>query len=364
VYKLLRCVAPGGARKPGLGFLLLANLALVTPACDSSDTPKTDAQLQSDIVSNMHQLVMDEINRLIRAARDLQAAAPATVAEGWDSSPAAETAMAAMQKAWRDSRLAWESIEGTVSPLFPDVDESLDARYEDLLATGTDATPFDGQGATGMHAIERVMFAPSPDAVATYESTLTGYWLAARPSTDQDAAQFKNGLAQRFVDDSTWLGAQWSSRTIDLDVVFMGLTGLIASQAEKLSLAAVHQEESRYSRTTMADMRANLKGTRDVYELFVPWLDSKPFGMTTNKNAVAALQELDRNYSLVEGDAVPEPPTSWTATGPQTTADLMTPFGALYSAVFQAADSKRVGSAVDAMNHVAWALGLATEPTN
>jgi len=43
--------------------------------------------------------------------------------------------------------------------------------------------------------------------------------------------------------------------------------------------------------------------------------------------------------------------------------DLLTPFGLLYTAVAQAVDEHRSGSAVDAMNHVAWALGLSIEPS-
>src|SRR4029079_2277476 len=106
-----------------------------------------------------------------------------------------------------DARVAWESIEGTVAPLFPAVDDSMDARYEDMVAGGVrDPGPFDAEGATGMHAMERILFVPNPSAVVTYESTLPGYWPAARPATDQDAAQLKDGLLQKFVDDSKWLG--------------------------------------------------------------------------------------------------------------------------------------------------------------
>jgi hypothetical protein len=163
------------------------------------------------------------------------------------------------------------------------------------------------------------------------------------------------------VDDSQWLAAQWKSLSIDLNVVFMGLTGLIASQAEKVSLAAVHQEESRYSQTTLADLRSNLAGTRAIYQLFTPWLESKAFGVALNKNALDALDELDRIYSTIDGNSVPAPPATWNAgAAQQSQADLQTQFGVLYTTVSQAVDVNRSGSAVDAMNHVAWALGLAT----
>lgn len=361
---LLRCVARGFARTRILALPLLLNALLAIPACDSGDMPKSDAQLQAEIVSNMHALVMDQITKLNRAAHDLQTSVPATITGGWDQSSAGTATLSAMRSAWGQTRLAWESIEGTVAPLFPDVDASMDARYEDLLdvAGGAgDATPFDGQGATGMHAIERILFAPSADAVVAYEKTLRGYWQAAWPSTDEEAAQLKSGLCQKLVDDSQGISDQWRAMSIDLKVVFMGLTGLIASQAEKVGLAALHQEESRYSGTTLADMRANLVGTRAIYELFIPWLETKAYGMSFNDNALAAFDDLDRIYSGIYGSSVPAPPSTWQDTPPQTPADLQTPFGVLYTTVLQAVDANRAGSAVDAMNHVARALGLSPD---
>ena len=344
-----------------LTLALLAVAALTIPACASADEPKSDAQLQAEIVSNMHRLIMDELNTFKQAARDLQAAAPATVASGWDTSPAGGAALSAMEKAWGEMRVAWERVEGTVGPLFPNADDAMDSRYEDMVAGGVvDPAPFDREGATGMHAVERILFNPNPDAVVAYEMTLTGYWAARWPMTDAEAAQLKGGLIQRLVDDSTSLSEQWRSKTIDLEVVFMGLTGLIASQAEKVSLAGVHQEESRYSSTTLADMRSNLAGTRAIYELFIPWLNTKPYGMTYNQNALDAFDQLESAYGDIPGDAVPEPPPSWGSVSPPSSADLQTPFGLLYTTVMQASDKNRPGSAIDAMNHVAWALGLAS----
>jgi iron uptake system component EfeO len=361
VVRLLHRVARGSARATFRVCALLAVAALTLSACNSSDEPKSDGQLQAEIVSNMHQLITNELKTLQQAARDLQTAAPATVAGGWDTSPAGTAATAAMQRAWRETRIAWERIEGTVEPLFPSADDSMDSRYEDMVAGGAaDPAPLDGDGATGMHAIERILFAPNPDAVVGYETTLPGYWPARWPQTDEEAAQLKGGLFQRLLDDSTSLSDQWRSKTIDLEVVFLGLTGLIASQAEKVSLAAVHQEESRYSGTTLADMRSNLAGTRAIYQLFTPWLNTKPYGMTYNQNALNAFDQLDRAYADIPGEAVPQPPPSWANTSPPSSADLQTPFGLLYTAVMQASDKNRPGSAIDAMNHVAWALGLAS----
>jgi iron uptake system component EfeO len=327
-------------------------------ACGGSE--ETDAQLQLDIVSNMHRLVASEIQGLNQAASDLQAAAPASIAQGWDISGDGGVAMAAMKEAWTRTRFYWERAEGTLAPSFPDLDQSMDSRYEnslDQLGGVADPDPFDAQGLTGMHAVERILFAPGPPPVVAYESSLAGYSVAAAPATDQEAADFKSGLCQRLVDDSQGVLAGWRSLTIDLGVVFMGLTGQLSAQAEKVSLAANHQQESRYSETTMTDLRSNLAGTRAIYDLFVPWLATKPYGTTLDNNARVAFDQLDQIYASVPGEAIPPPPSTWGAS-PESTEDLNSPFGTLYVTVVQAVDPSRSGSAVDAMNHVAIALGL------
>jgi hypothetical protein len=85
--------------------------------------------------------------------------------------------------------------------------------------------------------------------------------------------------------------------------------------------------------------------------------------MTLNHNAMQAFDVLEKAYAEAPGDSMPAPPMTWAAAGqPPSQSDLDTPFGHLYTAVVQAVDANRPGSAVDSMNHVAWALGLSTPP--
>jgi hypothetical protein len=158
------------------------------------------------------------------------------------------------------------------------------------------------------------------------------------------------------VTDTQALLNQWKIKAIDLSAVFTGLTGLMSSQAEKVGLAAMDQQESRYSQTTMADLRSNLSGTRDVYDLFSDWLATKVSGTTLDKNAMAAFDRLAAQYQLVTGDAIPDPPAGWA--NPPSPDQSLTPFGALYITVTDEADPSRSGSAVDTMNQVAHTLGL------
>ncbi len=340
--------------------LAVAPLAIAPLACGSD--MKSEADLKADIVVSMHALVLAEITALHQAAQDLQNAAPSTFLQGWDVTQDSGAAIANMKVAWTRTRIHWERAEGVIEPMFAMLDEAMDSRYEDMvmaLGAAGDPDPFDGEGMIGMHAVERILYAPGPQSVADYEATLgmpPGYQPAAWPSSDEQAAEFKNGLCQRLVTDSQDLLDRWKTVSIDLGVVFRGLTGLMSAQAEKVNLAGMNLAESRYSQTTMADLRSNLSGTQDFYDLFVPWLDTKPYGMTLNTKASAAFMRLGDSYGKVSGDAVPTPPANWSM--PPSAAALNSPFGELYTAIGNEVDPSYSGSAVDVMNLIAAALGL------
>src|SRR6187401_2875957 len=94
----------------------------------------------------------------------------------------------------------------------------------------------------------------------------------------------------------------------------------------------------------MTDLRDNLVGSKAAYALFKPWILSKvdpkdptKDGKTIDGKIQKGMAALDAAYLLVSGDAIPTPPPTWMAENP-TPADLMTPFGKLYTAVQAAAD--------------------------
>ncbi len=340
-----------------ISFVALALLVVAPAACGKAG--KTEGELKADIVSSMHDLMLTELQGLYQAAVDLQAAAPSAFSPGWDPSQDSGAAIDAMKEAWSRTRLHWERAEGPVAPMFSDLDAAIDSRYDDMLKMlpDGDPDPFDGDGVVGMHAIERILYAPGPQTVADYERSLPGSLPAAWPTSDAQAAEFKTGLCQRLVTDTQSLLGQWKTKAIDLSAVFTGLIGLIGSQAEKVGLAAMNQQqESRYSQTTMADLRSNLAGTRAVYDLFEPWLATKTYGTTLDMSAMTAFNRLDQSYQAVQGDAIPDPPATWS--NPPSPGDAVSPFGMLYATVTDEADPSRSGSAVDTLNQVARALGL------
>jgi iron uptake system component EfeO len=351
-------------------LLLLSGCGLLACCSSTSKTTRTDAQYQRDVVKGMHDELLGGLSDLVTAARDLQSAAPVTSGRGWDSVKDA-TAISAMKGAWGRARSAYEHIEGAIAPLFPDVDTAIDARYDGFLAVlspNGDTDPFDAQGVTGMHAIERILYSDvTPQRVVQFESTLLGYVPAAFPATESESNEFRNQLCAKFVSDTQQLRDTWQTvSNYDLDAAFQGLIALMNEQREKVDKAATNEEESRYSQTTLHDLRDNLAGTRQVYAHFKPWLRSKAGGVgpdaasdgvSIDTNIESGFQALDALYSAVPGNAIPETPATWSSENP-TPTDAATAFGKLYIGVRDAIDPNRPGSVVSEMDEAATLLGL------
>jgi iron uptake system component EfeO len=335
----------------------IAILAALPALAACSDSPKTDAEYKADVVAGMHDSIGADLGDLVQAARDLQAAAPT---HAWD--PIADTAaITAMRVAWMRSRIAYEHVEGATAPIFGDLDVSMDARYDDFLSqlgpTG-DPDLFDGSGVTGMHAIERILYAHDIRAeVITFESPLPGYVAADYPASADQAVAFKTQLAQKLVDDAISLHDQWQPAAIDIGAAFQGLVGLMNEQKEKVNLAATGEEESRYASLTLFDLRNNLDGTSKAYVLFQPWIRARAGGGDIDMKIQAGFSELGQLYDELPGAALPPVPDGWSSDQPAP-ADLDTAFGNLWQTVHHDVDPTRSGSVVFEMNQVATMLGF------
>src|SRR5882672_5136236 len=115
---------------------VFAGGAVALGACSSADNApaKTDAQYKDAIIAEMHDSLLKDIDALLQAAKDMQTAAPTTQGRGWDKAQDA-AAIQATKDAWIRARVAYEHVEGALAPLFPDVDASIDFRYDDFLST-------------------------------------------------------------------------------------------------------------------------------------------------------------------------------------------------------------------------------------
>lgn len=343
---------------------LASMLVLGCVGCSGSDDetePKlTDEEHRAQILDGMHDVVLTEIQTLLQASKDICSAAPNPVGRGWDQSEDA-VALEATKDGWISARSAYERTEGVIAPLFPDTDYAIDARYDDYLldlGSAGDPNPFDGAGVTGMHGIERVVWANEiPTLVIDFESSLPGYAAAAWPATEAEAGEFRTGLCQQMVDDVTLLEGKWAPTEIHINIAFQGLISLMNEQREKVVKAASDEEESRYSQRTMADIRDNLDGTKAIYSLFRAYIRSKENGATLDSNILAGFETLEVAYAMVQGDAFPLPPSTWSSENPSP-QDLATPFGELYKTVDDAADPNNEASIVTQMNLAADLLGF------
>jgi iron uptake system component EfeO len=343
--------------------LLSSALLLGALGCSSSSTDPAadpDATFRQNVTNGMHDTLSMQIAAFLAASKDLKSAAPVTAGRGWDATEDA-AAMTSMVDAWKRVRDAYEHIEGAIAPLFPEIDFAVDARYDDFLTELNgqgDDNPFDGAKVTGQHAIERILFVgTTPPTVIEFEKALPGYKAATLPLTEKDATDFKDGLCEQMIADVIKLQTEWQPAKIDLGGAFTGLISLMNEQSEKVNKAATQEEESRYAQRTLADLHANLDGTITAYNLFKPWIVSKGNGVAIDGKIQEGFQALRTAYDKYPGDAIPQPPATWSSQNP-TPADLETDFGKLYTAVQQAADPGRMGSVVEQMNAAAKLLGF------
>jgi iron uptake system component EfeO len=346
--------------KRGLRKLAILAVLACSVACSSSNKDSSDAQFEASVTSGVHDAILSDMQDLVEASIALQADAPLPMGRGWDATLDAD-AITKMKADWALTRTAYEKMEGAVAPIFPDLDHSLDARYDDFLSSlggFGDPDPFDGMGITGMHAIERILWADSiPETVVDFEDKLPGYAPASFPTTDAQAAEFKKGLCGKLISDAMELESEWQPSRIDLGSAFKGLISLMNEQNEKVSKAATGEEESRYSQHTMDDIRDNLTGTKVVYEIFQPWIVSKTGGNAVDTQIEAGFATLAQTYAMFPGDTIPEPPATWSSFDP-TPDDLATPFGQLFTAVQASVNPQTNGSVVYEMNQAADLLGF------
>jgi iron uptake system component EfeO len=337
--------------KHHVSMLALASFA----ACGDSD--KTDADFQADVVVSMHDSIAVDLQNLVTAAQQLQAAAPT---HAW-SETADATAINDMREAWKRTRVAYEHVEGATAPIFGDLDVTLDARYDDYLsklAGVGDTNLFDDKGVTGMHGIERILYSVDiRTEVIDFEADLPGYQPARYPSTTEEAMSFKTVLCQKLIADSISLRDQWQPAAIDIGAAFQGLVGLMNEQKEKVNLAATGEEESRYANLTLFDLRNNLDGTLKVYNLFGDWIHSKPEGAEPDSLIQQKLAALKTLYSTTSSESLPPVPDDWSADAP-TPANLQTPFGVMWKSVHDSVDPNANGSVVFEMNQIAVMLGF------
>jgi iron uptake system component EfeO len=333
-------------------FALLACLAV---SCGDETDPETQALLDVKAYTE------SELESLAVAIDDLREATPEPDADGWNPTDDA-AAVEEMKAAWRRARASYERIEGAIAVLFPMVDRSTDERYDGFIEAGPDAMLFDGEGVTGMHAVERILWADAhPPEVVAFESALPNYVAPAFPANEAEARAFRDELLQRLADDIGGMREDFAPLALDPAAAFRGVIGSMAEQLEKVNLAATGEDESRYSQNTLGDMRANLEGGRAIYEAFRPWLGDQPQGEARDAAVIGGLDRIEAAYDGIDGDAIPAVPATWNPEAPSA-EDLATPYGQLFELLSRESDPDDADSVVAAMSDAADALGIPQLP--
>ena len=222
-----------------------------------------------------------------------------------------------MRTAWHDARDAYERIEGAVGMLFPHLDVAIDERYEHFVALRPDRDPFDADGITGMHGVERILWADAiTPEVETFERTLQHFDPARTPGDAAEATRFREEVLRTLEEDCARLEREFRPLALDPAAAFRGLLGSIEEQQEKVALAGTGQGESRYARRTLADMRRNLEGGEAVFAAVAPWLLDAG-GRAEDLRIRAGFERLRALYASVEGDELPAVPAGWPEDGAQ-----------------------------------------------
>jgi iron uptake system component EfeO len=323
-------------------------------ACGSDSKSK---DYESEATLSVKDYVDGQLDKLNSSALAIQKAAPAPDDDGWNATDDA-AAVTDMRKAWADARDAYERIEGSIAVLFPTLDVSTDERYDGFLGdTGPDDDLFDGEGVTGVHAIERILWADSiSDRVKNFESTLDGYTPAEFPKTRDEADEFKNKLIGRLITDTKTMRDEFHGVALAPSAAFRGMIGSMQEQSEKTTLAASGEDESRYAERTLADMRANLAGAVAVFDAFKPWINAAA-GEGQDDKISTGFKAVTDAYAAVKGDALPPVPDGFNPDDPSD-ADLKTPYGKLWKLLTTETDLNADDSLVSKMSSAADSMGI------
>lgn len=326
---------------------------LLLLACNNDNDKAEDPEAAAILAVKDETTV--QLQALAQSALDIQQNAPGLA--GWT---AGDTT--AIEASWRDARVAYERVEGAIAVLFPDLDAATDERYDGFLAEGPDDDLFDGEHVTGVHAIERIVWAGRhPAEVVAFESALPYYTAAVFPASEEEASRFRDELCGQLVIDTATMRDDFGPVALDAAAAFRGVIGSMAEQYEKVALAATGEDESRYAQHTVGDMRANLAGGRAVFDAFVPWIQTTEGGDALIAEIEAGFDRVQAAYDDVPGDAMPAVPPTWNPDAPSD-ADLATPYGQLFLLLSEEADPTISGSFVERLGAAADQLGIPQLP--
>jgi iron uptake system component EfeO len=310
---------------------------VVSAACGTSPAPATNSD--DDVGVAATQAYLSSSGEALTAAADtLLASTPSTPFSSDDAS------LTAMRNAWLETRARYCNVEAAIDMLAP---STLADTYEQDIHDARDENPFDNVGFSGLHGIERILWANlTLDATKAYEEQLFGYSNARFPEIEQEADDLRNKMiaeANARIVEATALIAQ---SVVNLTFAGTFTHRSITAQFTKVDTPQKGADASRYSRSTLADMRSNLAGARAIYTTFASRLPSD-----TAAAIEARFAAIDTQYASIAGDALPDRPEDFDSSHPSNDA-----YGQLYALLAHEVDSSDPSSLVSLIDAAVSAL--------
>ncbi len=216
-------------------FALSAACAVLLSACGGEGNQQVldDAEREEQAVVTVKGFIQKNLDDLAASSAALAEKAPPPDADGWNAT-ADKATVDALKAEWKKARLAYESVEGAIAIVFPDLDVSTDGRYDGFIATSADDDLFDDQGVTGVHAIERILWSDqTPAKVVEFEAGLPHYKAAAFPATQAEAAAFKDKLCKRLAEETRSMAEQFKGLALDAPAAYHASSARRASRSRR-----------------------------------------------------------------------------------------------------------------------------------
>ncbi len=336
----------------GSARIVLSLVAALALGCGGEDPPAPS------VADGLKATIGTMLRRFSESLVTLRARAPR--GREWQPSGADADAVKAMRAAWLDAHAAFVGLAGPVGELFPEQIPGLDRRWDVQLTdlgVDPDFMPFDERGVTGLHAIERILWSDQiSSAVSSYEMTRLGYRTPRFPGTAEEADAFVASLAGAVAQVGLEVNQQFSRLTPDAALGAAGISRLLANSFLKVDLGYVAgSEDSRYSGTTMLDLRSELAAARAIWNVLRDGLSRRGAASEKLGGVDAGLARWTALLDEVKSKDFPVAPNLWDP-GTPSPEHALTPYGMLFVGLRRELNKARPDSLVSALRE---ALGSA-----
>lgn len=312
-------------------------LTVVAAGCGSQDPSGSD-----DVAISFRGYFRTHLVALSDALENLAVHAPRDRAWNAQADPAL---VERMRTAWKAAHRAAVAVTEPLSELFPQAGR-MDSNWDrEIDRVQRDENPFDDIGVTGLHAIERILWADVvSEMVLTVERRHEGYAMARTPATAKEAADYATQLVGGLHRDAQALAEASSVPGYDLG---------FAEKAVKLQARALlrmvivggepGRSESRYSDTSTDALVDQLGALAGTWKILRAALRRQGVPVGSFQVADAGLERVHAAVAAIGPGPIPARPEGFNPFHP-TQEDRESAFGRLYFSV----EAEILGASSDA----------------